>query len=701
MRICFLLLFLICSNWLQAQQTSVVDFKHIHATLNIDVLNEKVAGSINASFTIIKDTTVVYLDARNMSVLDIDEMDEVIVTNDSGKIYLKGNFKRGNTYNASFSYAANPKKTMYFFGWGTDSDVKQVWTQGQGKYTSHWLPSLDDMNDKIEFDLSIRFDKDYQVIANGKLAESKMVGNQLEWHYDMTQPMSSYLVALAIGNFEKQELLSDSGIPLVNYYHPKDVDKVEPTYRYTKMMFDFLENEIGITYPWQNYKQVPVRDFLYAGMENTGTTIFANSFMIDSIGFVDQNYVNVSAHELAHQWFGNLVTETSGKHHWLHEGFATYYALLAERKIFGEAYYSLRLYESALQLNQMSAQGKGESLVNPKASSLTFYQKGAWALHMLREEVGDDAFKAAVKKYLKLYEFKNVTTNDFIAEVELASGKDLVEFVEQWLQSKQFPYEEAMASLISQPDFFIDRLFEVTQNEFQHSSKKKSQERYQFFKGVLEKDVYYPIKSEVIDQIKDDVVPFRNNLLKQALATNDLKLRQHIVSVLNEIPSELQADFESLLDDKSYITVENTLFKLWANFPDMRATYLDKTRGQVGFENKNIRTLWLALALVTQDYEDEKKAGWYQELSSYTAPKYGFETRENAFRYLIELSGFNDQNLLDLINASTHPNWRFASFAKKTLQSLLNDGTWQERITKLSSKLSLEEEEILKQLQTK
>ena len=92
-------------------------------------------------------------------------------------------------------------------------------------------------------------------------------------------------------------------------------------------------------YPWKIYRQIPVRDFLYAGMENTTSTIFSQDFVVDSIGFNDKNYINVNAHELAHQWFGDLITSQSSKHHWLQEGFATYYALLAERQLFGDDYF--------------------------------------------------------------------------------------------------------------------------------------------------------------------------------------------------------------------------------------------------------------------------------------------------------------------------------------------------------------------------
>ena len=148
--------------------------------------------------------------------------------------------------------------------------------------------------------------------------------------------MSSYLVMLAFGNFVKQEAKSKSGTSLEFYLDKNDVSKFEPTFRYSAALFDYLEQEIGVKYPWGIYRQVPVRDFLYAGMENTTSTIFSQDFVVDSIGFNDKNYINVNAHELAHQWFGDLITAQSSKHHWLQEGFATYYALLAEKEIFGD-----------------------------------------------------------------------------------------------------------------------------------------------------------------------------------------------------------------------------------------------------------------------------------------------------------------------------------------------------------------------------
>src|SRR5690606_8198335 len=345
----------------------------------------------------------------------------------------------------------------------------------------------------------------------------------------------------------------------------EDSLKLEPTYRYTKKIFDFLEEEIGVPYPWQNYKQIPVKDFLYAGMENTTATIFSDSFVIDSISFIDKNYVNVNAHELEHKWFGDLVTEESGKHHWLHEGFATYYALLAEKEIFGNDYYYWKLYQSSQQLIALSEQGKGESLLNPNASSLTFYEKGAWALHILRQTVGDEAFKAAVKTYLEKNQFKNVTTNNFISVVEEIGKIDLSDFKKMWLEQNNIPnedIEEFFYKNVSEDSFIMD----IANIDF-------SVERYidsieDSGKSIIDITMYYYAVEKLLGKVKN--YKSSNDYFLKALNTDNIQIRQVVAITLDTIPTHLQKDFESLLKDKSYITIENALYKLWLNFPEKR-----------------------------------------------------------------------------------------------------------------------------------
>ncbi|CAH8282104.1 aminopeptidase N [Mariniflexile fucanivorans] len=657
-------------SFIQGQQTDYVDFKTANVEVGFKPDSTKVLGVVRYNFEILKNTDSIFIDAINMTFdnVSLNERD-VEYRNDLKKLWIKHDFKAKNSYEVSFNFEAYPKKAIYFIDWKNKSDMtfntvenKQIWTQGQGKYTSNWLPSIDDMNEKVEFDLSIEFDKNYQVIANGKLTNKQINKSTTTWNFDMQQPMSSYLVALVIGNYDKKTETSKSEIPLEMYYYPEDSLKLEPTYRYTKHMFDFLEEEIGVKYPWQNYKQVPVKDFLYAGMENTTTTIFADSFVIDSIAFVDKNYVNVNAHELAHQWFGNLVTETSGTHHWLQEGFATYYALLAEKDIFGDDYYYWQLYQYAQELLEQDKSGQSTSLLDPQSSSTTFYKKGAWVLHMLREQVGDKAYKTAVKNYLLKYQFKNVETDDFISEVEKASGQDLSKFVENYLLG----LESFKAKLIQ----LSTEIYEEQRNRndihscMTNQISSKVYSKWDLFFGKMN-DFY---REDFFKRTFSDPSVNRDDFIKGILNSKDLKIRQSIAINLTEIPSELKTDYETLLNDKSYITIEKALFNLWLNFPQERHKYLNKTKGIQGFNDKNIRILWLTLALMTEDFEPENKKEYFDELTQYTNPVYNFEIRQNAFLYLQEIKACNDACVENLKQAMTHHSWQFSKFAKAMLE---------------------------------
>lgn len=634
-----------------AQQTEYVDFKTATVQLSIAPDSLKVFGVVNYSVKILKSIDSIYIDAVNMSFKNVLLGNKMAsYSNDGKKLVLKHNFKKDSVYSISFNYKVCPKKAMYFIDWGFEEGNKQVWTQGQGKYTSNWLPSFDDMNEKVVFDLSVTFDKDYQVIANGELTNKEIGDNTITWNYDMKEPMSSYLVALVIGKYNKKTVISKSGIPIELYYYP-DLDnyrdlKFEPTYRYTKQLFDFLEEEIGVPYPWQNYKEVPVKDFLYAGMENTSTTIFSDSFVIDSIAFVDKNFVNVNAHELAHQWFGDLVTEKSGTHHWLQEGFATYYALLAERAIFGDDYYYWRLFEYAQELQSQDQLNQGSALIDPKASSATFYKRGAWALHVLREQVGDELFKKAVKNYLKKHQFENVETKDFINELEQVSGKDLKDFVATWLLNKKFPYKAALKSL--KQSTFIQEYLMVDCDL--NTSKCKNY-----------------LTSGISDKAKIKVITQNPNLINKNAFENSVEVRQAIIKNSSKIPLELKEKYESLLDDKSYLTIELALYTLWNDFPENRINYLEKTKQIQGFNDKNVRTLWLALALNTPEFEPENKNMHYLELRGYTSPKFNFEIRKNAFQYLIGMKICDTVCKDNLKQATKHGNWRFSKFAKDML----------------------------------
>jgi aminopeptidase N len=670
-----------------SQQYISVDFKSVFGKIAINQAEKSISGDVNYEFIINSPTDSITLDAQKMtfSNLKINNL-EVNYKNSGKKLILFQGFILGKN-TLSFHYEAQPKQTLYFVG---NQENSQIWTQGQGKYTSHWFPSFDDTNEKLIFNLDIIFDKNFQVLSNGILANKVVNSNTITWQYRMKNPMSSYLLALVIGKYNQLKSVSKSGIPMELYYESDDEVKAKSTYYKSKEIFDFLEKEIGIRYPWEVYKQIPVRDFLYAGMENTSATIFSRDFVIDEIGFNDRNYLNVNAHELAHQWFGDFITAKNGNHHWLQEGFATYFALLAEKEILGDDYFNYKLYQNAQQIKTAS---KTDTIpiLSDKASSLTYYQKGAWALHILRTKIGEKAFRKATKQYLKKYAFQNVDTDDFLSEVQKVSGFDLVSYRKKWLESPIFESDEAN-EILAKNDFI------KIMNQIQKCKGKSFAEKKDFFEQVMISSVFYPAKEALLFQVEK--VPFEEKriLINLALNTNDIYVRQAVAKTMSEIPDEFKASYFSLLNDESYITREIVLATIWSKFPDEQKDVLDKTKAWIGFNDKNLRILWLTLALQTKEYETGSKVNFYDELLGYASAKNESSVRQNAIESIL-YSNQNDKNILtDLVNALTSHKWQFSKFAREQIRLLLKNQAHRNYFENVFEKFSIFEQQQLRKL---
>jgi aminopeptidase N len=684
------LFFLFLSFFSFAQQTSKVDFKTAKGNISVDVNQKKVFGTVNYVFEVKESIDTIKIDAQKMTFSDVKINKKSVKYSNSGKtLNLFEGFKKGKN-TLTFYYEAFPKQTMYFV------DKRQVWTQGQGKYTSHWFPSFDDVNEKVIFNMTVSFDENYNVIANGflkKVVSHKVTNGAYKvWYYEMKKPMSSYLLALVIGDFYNKIIASKSGIPLQFFIQPKDTAKFEPTYRHSKQIFDYLEKEIGYNYPWKLYKQVPVEDFLYAGMENTTCTIFAQDFVVDEIGFNDRNYINVNAHELAHQWFGDLVTAKSGKHHWLQEGFATYYALLAEKEIFGDDYFNHQLYRNSLQLRN-AAKTDTIPVMNEKASSLSFYQKGAWALHFMREKIGAKLFQKAVQNYLKKYQFKNVETSDFLAEVKkVAPNFDTLAFQKMWLEDYHFPTD--VANEILRKSSFMQTLFDV-----QQLRKKSFAENKDTFAELLKSDLFYPIKTEIIYQLKDVNFADKKELLELAMQTNDIKVRQSVAEFMDEIPLEFKAKYETFLDDKSYETIEIALIKLFNAFPESQAIYLEKAKNWYGNNDLGLRTTFLLLSQMTDTFDENQKQNYFSELVDYTSSNYESSVRQNAFNAAFQAKQpIDDVVLKNLVNATSHHKWQMTKFARDYIRNLLKTPLYREKFENLLSDLPENDKNQLQKL---
>ncbi|MDM9631639.1 M1 family metallopeptidase [Robiginitalea aurantiaca] len=654
----------LCSAMLQAQEL-MPDFQSAQIVIRPDPIAEIIKGEVRYTFDIQPGVDSVILDAHNMefeSVLLNGR--QVAFHSGGGRLALKAPALEGR-HNLHITYTANPKQAVYFIGW-KDSipGNEQIWTQGQGKDSSHWVPVIDAMGDKMVFDLSVLMDPSYEVISNGVLTGTTLEGGLLQWDFDMKNPMSSYLLAFVVGTYEYLDRESSSGVPLKLYYPENAGDKAHWTYLHSVEILDFLESEIGIPYPWGDYKQVPVSDFLYAGMENTGATIFSDRYLVDSLGFNDENYVNINAHELAHQWFGNLVTEKDAAHHWLHEGFATYYAYRAEAAVFGQKYIHWKLYETAGILDEMDVQGKGEALLDPQAGSLTFYEKGAWALVILRDQLGAAVFDQGIRNYLKNHAYATVTVPEFLKTMEAASGTSLTEFRKSWLESSTFPLQEALEYLkVNEPEIgvFIGLKDEAEKRIIPEPSGYLNQ---------WESTPSPEFRAHLIRLLGNGV---SRELWEAAAGEESLEIHKALLEVTGDIEPWMEPYLRDWLDAPSYVIRENTLFKLWVSDPENRKAYLDRVSDNGSLDAVRLEQLWWLLATLTPEYKTPAvQQGYLKELRRTTAPGNSWETRQNAFAMLHQVDALNLQNIKDLMQATEHHSWQFRKFSRNLLGEVLS-----------------------------
>lgn len=662
-RIFLTLLFGACCLPGYAQPTGI-DFRTGNIRIFPDPTDRTIDGEVEYHFEKGPGKDSLWLDAVSM------EIGAVLLNNRQVPFGYDGNRigveapRRGGTHALTIRYRAHPKQTVYFLGW--DDPVagnEQIWTQGQGKYSSHWVPSFDDMREKVVFGLTVHFRDGYSAIANGRLAGLTRTDSLKGWAYKMEQPMSSYLLAFAIGRFDSIAQLSASGVPLFLYFPPEAREKVPYTYAHNREIFDFLEREIGRPYPWQVYRQVPVRDFMYAGMENTGATFFDDGYLVDSLGFNDRNYIHVNAHELAHQWFGNLVTETDGGQHWLHEGFATYYAYLAEERIFGPSYLDWKLLQTLGVLEDLDRSGQGASLLDPQAGSLVFYEKGAWALFLLRDQLGDDAFRAGISRYLKDFALANATVDDFLGVMEESGGTSLGDFRRRWLESDTMPAAEARAYLRRRSPLMAAYLDLGTRAVAPDSLDA----------GVL------PAAWEASDNpgyraalLREYRPSFGEEALKKAFEYPDREVQKALLAHLGPIVSWMIPHLEALLETPSYELREAALFRLWTAAPASQARYLAQAAGNGSMADPKFRQLWWVLALFTDSYAPlEQRATYLEALRETTAPYNAREVRENGFSLLRQIGALDEQNLRDLIGATEHHSWQFRNFTRRLLDEIM------------------------------
>jgi aminopeptidase N len=424
-----------------------LDITHMKVDVRFDPAKGLVQGLVNHTFTPLrKSVKSVFWNAPGIDIKEATllgaNMPKV-----STRITPEGvvtEFDAALTWDVSYTleikYEATPSKGIYFIGWNSPkvTDPKnqtrqQIWTQGQGIDNRHWIPMYDNQNDKFITETVVTFSSEFKVLSNGeKLKEKKNKDGTTTWHYLMPHPHAGYLLMLAIDRYAVKETKTKNGTPIQFWYYPEHPEKVEPTSLHTEKIIEFLEDETGFPYPWGTYSQVMVQDFMYGAMENTSATIFGDFFNVDEKGFNDRNYVSVNAHEATHQWFGDLVTARSGRGTWLQESFATYYAKLFMKSVYGADEYAIIMRN---EVRSALAAGKKDNIpvAHSQSGSARVYPKGSTILHMLRYVLGDEAYKRVIAQYLKDHAFGNVETNDLHQTIQDVLGLNLHWFFDQWL----------------------------------------------------------------------------------------------------------------------------------------------------------------------------------------------------------------------------------------------------------------------------
>ncbi|MFN2462410.1 MAG: M1 family aminopeptidase [Candidatus Dormibacteria bacterium] len=326
----------------------------------------------------------------------------------------------------------------------------QAWSQGQDEYARYWFPNHDFPNQKQTTEVIVEAPAEFETISNGTLLGVIETGGWKRWHWSQEVPHVSYLVSLVVGKFDRWGEEAD-GVPLDYYVPPGRMADGHRAFDETPAMMRVLGELAGTPYPYTKYASVVVQDFTWGGMENTSATTFIDDLLPDERAAPDQDSGGLVSHELAHQWFGDLLTCREWAHGWLNEGFATY----------AWPYYAERAYgmDEAQRLHLQHADSYfaedrtyRRPIVNRTYTEATelfdthLYEKGSWVLWMLRHLLGDDTFAAGVHEYVRRNRQGLVVTEDLVRAMEDTSGRALGWFFDQWVYGGGHPEIEVRYS---------------------------------------------------------------------------------------------------------------------------------------------------------------------------------------------------------------------------------------------------------------
>lgn len=441
------------SRPVQTERSRDFDAIHYKVTLKVDLDKKILSGENRITLSPLRDNF-------DKCVLDAEYLIVENVLNSSGRnlpfeqkdnqvfINLTRQFDHGDTIILTVKYALNKPNLGLRFIEATATNPLMVSTDCFPNKARQWIPCYDYPNDKVTTEMIVTVDKKYKVLSNGRLISVKenSLKDEVTFHWSQDLPHSTYLINLSIADYA---VIEDSlGSLPINYWIYKGLEAdAKTTFRKTPYMINFYNKLYNYPYPWAKYDQV-ITSYMGGGAEATSATILGEGIVMDTIAEKDFSRETVIAHEIAHQWWGDLITLRSWEHTWLNESFGTYSDYLYTRFDKGEEAGAFDLLGKKNQyLNEAHNRYIRPIVFNryndpgDNFDSHT-YPKGACMLHLLRYILGDDAFFRTISTFLHQYEFKPVDTHDFMRTVKEVSGKNMDWFFDQYFFSPGHPVFE-------------------------------------------------------------------------------------------------------------------------------------------------------------------------------------------------------------------------------------------------------------------
>lgn len=427
------------------------ELQDIRTHLWFDVSQRAVRGEVTESVAALHDgVSDLKLDSVNLNIQSVfvdGREAKFSITPKDLIISLDHPASRGERHEILIRYSGQPKKGVYFIlpDQNYPEQPQEIWTQGEAEDTRYYIPLYDYPNDRTTSEMVLTVPAKWITISNGQLMSVKDEADGTKtWDWKQSEPLSTYLLSAVAGDFVERE---DSwrGIPLRFAVPRGEESKIEPTFAHTKEMLDLFSNKLGVPYPWAQYAQTAVDDFVAGGMENTSATTVSvrdlvNPKLAPELRVGDDVVIS---HELAHQWFGDLVTCKDWTNLWLNEGFATYFEHFWLEQHYGadEADYTFwrdqsrwfaqkRLFPVPLMTRDFDDSTQYDGNV---------YGKAGWVLRMLREQLGDENFFRGLHQYLVANRGQNVVAADLQRAIEQATSINVDRFFHQWVYGAGAP----------------------------------------------------------------------------------------------------------------------------------------------------------------------------------------------------------------------------------------------------------------------